>query len=123
MVRNWAPTSRAGSLSQQRREPLHPAVDGDMVDLDPALGEELFDVAVRQAEAQVPADREHDHLGWEAEAGKGGPRDWREARAVGSHAASLAAATPAQPTQQSHLKVFSDTSGLDQGCYQAGCHP
>jgi hypothetical protein len=44
-------------LGQQRREPQHPPVDGDVVDLDTALGEELFDVAVRQAEAQVPADR------------------------------------------------------------------
>jgi hypothetical protein len=100
MVRNWAPTSRAGSLSQQRREPLHPAVDGDMVDLDPALGEELFDVAVRQAEAQVPADREHDHLGWEAEAGKGGPRSRSRARAAGSHTGSLAARTRSLRMQQ-----------------------
>jgi hypothetical protein len=44
-----------------------------VVDLDPALGEELLAVAVGQAEAQVPADREHNHVGWEAEAGKGGP--------------------------------------------------
>jgi hypothetical protein len=29
----------AGSLGQQRREPLHPPVDGDVVDLDTALGE------------------------------------------------------------------------------------
>ena len=32
----------------------HP-VDGDVVDLDPALGEQFFEVAVGQAEAQVPA--------------------------------------------------------------------
>jgi hypothetical protein len=32
-----------GSLSQQRREPLDPPVDADVVDLDPALGEQLFD--------------------------------------------------------------------------------
>jgi hypothetical protein len=37
-------------------EPHHPAVDGDVVDLDATLGEQLLDVAVRQAEAQVPAD-------------------------------------------------------------------
>ena len=29
----------AGSLSQQRCEPLHPAVDRNVVDFDPALGE------------------------------------------------------------------------------------
>jgi len=34
--------------------PRHcPPVDGDMVDLDAALGEQRFDVAVEQAEAQV----------------------------------------------------------------------
>jgi hypothetical protein len=37
-----------------------------VVDLDTALGEEFLDVAVGQAEAQVPADRQHDHLRWEA---------------------------------------------------------
>jgi hypothetical protein len=44
------------------------------IDLDAALGEEFFDVAVGQAKGQVPADREHNHLGWEAEAGEGGAR-------------------------------------------------
>jgi hypothetical protein len=29
----------AGSLCQQRREPLHPSVDGDVVDLDPAFSQ------------------------------------------------------------------------------------
>jgi hypothetical protein len=33
-------------LSQQGRKSLHPAVDGDVVDLDAALDQELFDVAV-----------------------------------------------------------------------------
>jgi hypothetical protein len=31
--------ARAGSLGQQACEPLHPSVDGDVVDLDAALGE------------------------------------------------------------------------------------
>jgi hypothetical protein len=31
-----------GSLGQQGREPLHPRVDGDMVDLDTTLGERLL---------------------------------------------------------------------------------
>jgi hypothetical protein len=34
-----------------------------VVDLDTALGEELFDVAVGQAEALVPADRNDDDVG------------------------------------------------------------
>jgi hypothetical protein len=40
-----------GSLGEQRREPLHPPVDGDVVGLDPAFGEQLLDVAIRQREA------------------------------------------------------------------------
>jgi hypothetical protein len=34
-----------------------------VVDLDPALGEEFFDVPVGEAEAQIPADRQGDDLG------------------------------------------------------------
>lgn len=55
--------------------PLDPAVDGDVVNLDAAFGEQLFDVAVPQAEAQVPTDGQDDHVGWEAEPSEGGPRD------------------------------------------------
>jgi hypothetical protein len=62
-----------GSLGQQGREPLHPAVDGDVVDLDAPFGEQLLDVAVGQPEAQVPTDGQHDDIGREAEAGEGGP--------------------------------------------------
>jgi len=35
-----------GGVSQQWREPLHPAVDGDMVDLDATLSQEFLDVAI-----------------------------------------------------------------------------
>ena len=54
------------------------------IDLDAALGEEFFDVAVGQAKAQVPADREHHHLGWEAKPAKveRGGIDWRDERVV-----------------------------------------
>ncbi len=61
-----------GGVDQQRREPLSPAVDSDVVDLDAALGEQLLHVAVGEAEAQVPADGEDDDVGWEAEPGEGG---------------------------------------------------
>jgi hypothetical protein len=44
-----------------------------VVDLDPALGEQFLDIAIGQAEAQVPADGQHNHIGWEPEAGEGGP--------------------------------------------------
>ena len=36
----------------------------------PRSGQQLLDIAVGQAEAQIPADRQHDHIGWEAEAAK-----------------------------------------------------
>ena len=47
--------ARLGGVGQQRREAHHPPVDGYVVDLDTALGEQRLDVAVGQPEAQVPA--------------------------------------------------------------------
>ncbi len=64
-------SARTCSVSQQRRKQQHPPVDGDVVDLHAALGKQLFDIAIGQAEAQVPAHRQHDDVGWEAEAGEG----------------------------------------------------
>jgi hypothetical protein len=58
-------------VGQQRREPQHPPVDRDVVDHDATLGQEFLEVAVGRAEAQVLADRQHNHIGWEAEAGEG----------------------------------------------------
>jgi hypothetical protein len=59
-----------------------------VVDLDATLGEQLFDVALRQPEAQVPTDSQDDHLGREPEAGEGRLRDGSRAR-PGSHASSV----------------------------------
>jgi hypothetical protein len=42
-----------------------------MVDLDPAFGEQLLDVPVGQAEAQVPPHRQDDHVGREPEPEEG----------------------------------------------------
>jgi hypothetical protein len=67
--------ARSGGLGQQRHKPLHPPVDADVVHLDAAPGQQLLDVAVGQAEPQVPAHRDDDHVGWEAEPGEGGPRE------------------------------------------------
>ena len=64
-----------GGLGQQRRKPQHPAVDGDVVDLDATFGQQLLNVAVRQRETQIPTHRQHDHVGWEAEAGERSPYD------------------------------------------------
>jgi hypothetical protein len=38
----------SGGVGEQWGEPVHPAIDGDMVDLDAAFGEQLLDVAVGQ---------------------------------------------------------------------------
>jgi hypothetical protein len=59
-----------GGTGQQRSEPVHPAVDRDVIDLDAAFGEQLLDVAVGQAVAQVPPHCYHDHLGREPEPGE-----------------------------------------------------
>ena len=78
-VTDGMPTRPSG-VGQQRRE-QHPAVDRDVVDLDPALGQQLLDVAVGQAEAQLPADREDDDIEWEAKPAKAdrvaAGRGWR----------------------------------------------
>jgi hypothetical protein len=54
--------SSSRRLGELRREALDPAVDRDVVDLDPALGQQLFDVPIREAEPEVPADRQGDDL-------------------------------------------------------------
>ena len=74
----------ASSLGQQRREAQHPPVDSDVVNLNAAFDQELLDVAVGQAEAQVPADREHNYIGWgsgsrrrpSAQGSTGGTGEW-----------------------------------------------
>jgi hypothetical protein len=63
--------SSSGRLGELRRKALNPPVHRDVVDLDAALGEELFDVPVGEAEARVPADRQGDDLGREAVPGEG----------------------------------------------------
>jgi hypothetical protein len=59
--------ARSCRVDQQRREALHPSKQGDVIDIDAALREELFEIAVRQPETEIPPDRQHDHLWWEAE--------------------------------------------------------
>ena len=63
--------SSSGRLRELRCKALDPPVDADVVHLDPALGKELLDVPVGEAEAQVPADRQGDDLGREPVAGEG----------------------------------------------------
>ena len=49
---------------------LHPPIDRDVVDIDPAFGKEFCHVAVGQPVAQVPAHRQQDHIGREPVAGE-----------------------------------------------------
>jgi hypothetical protein len=55
-------------VDQRRCEALHPPVQGDVIDVAAALGEELLEVSVRQAKSEIPTHRQHDHLGREPEA-------------------------------------------------------
>jgi hypothetical protein len=65
---------KPGGVGQHRCEALHPPVDGDVVDLDAAFGEQFLDVTVGESVAQVPANRDHDHVGWEPKDGERRPR-------------------------------------------------
>ena len=60
--------ARSRRVDQQWREALHPPKQGDVINVDAALGEEFFEVAVRQPKAEIPANRQHDHFWREPEA-------------------------------------------------------
>jgi hypothetical protein len=45
-VSGSVPTRPGGGVGEQRGEPLHPPVDGDVVDVDAALGQQLLDVSI-----------------------------------------------------------------------------
>jgi hypothetical protein len=59
-----------GRIGQKRCEVLHPAKDRHVVDLNAALQQKIFDVAVGQAVPQVSAHRDHDNLRREPEPGE-----------------------------------------------------
>src|SRR5436305_131245 len=63
-----------GGVDKQGREPLHPAIDGHVIYLDTAFGEQLFHISVRESIAQVPTHRHHDHLRREPETREPGLR-------------------------------------------------
>ena len=93
------PPVARGVAAQSRRldehggKPLHPAVDGDVVDGDAPLGQQLLDVPVGQSVPQVPADRDRDHVRREPE-----PSEHR-GHAISGHKTSLPTAHD-RPTQQ-----------------------
>jgi hypothetical protein len=79
----------ASGVGLQRCESLHPPVHRDVVDLDTALGQQLLHVPVGQAVAQVPADRDRDHLQREPEPGKRRPIDVGTGGSASTHPLSL----------------------------------
>src|SRR5918997_1002746 len=72
-------------VDQQWGEPLHPAVDGDMINRDATLSQQLLHIAVRETITQVPAHRDHDHISWKSEPSKArGNKDRRRLASSGS---------------------------------------
>jgi hypothetical protein len=70
----WSSSSRGecrwNSVGEQRREPLHPAEHGDVIDLHAALEQQLLHVPIREVEAWIPAHCDDDDLGREPEPGE-----------------------------------------------------
>ena len=60
-----------------------------MIDLDTALGQQLLDIAIREAVAKVPAHREDDDLPRETEALEGRTRDRGYRTTTRPHAATM----------------------------------
>jgi hypothetical protein len=67
----WIMPGEAGRVSQQRREPLHPPMRGDVIDVDAALGQQLLYVPEGQSIAKMPAHRQYDRFGREPGPGEG----------------------------------------------------
>ena len=57
------------SLSEERKEALHPPIDRALVNEDAALGQPLADFGVTEPLTHVPADRQRDDV-----VGEGTPR-------------------------------------------------
>ncbi len=76
-------------------------MDGDVVDFDPALCEELFYVSIRQSISEIPAHGEHDDFGWEPVAGEGGTIHSGRLLMAMNHLITLAEGSIDASTQQS----------------------
>src|SRR5262249_10475074 len=61
-----AQTGADGGVRRRRAELATPQPNGLVADLDTSLGEQLFDVAMAQVEAEVQPDGVADYLGREA---------------------------------------------------------
>jgi hypothetical protein len=72
-------------LHEARREAPDPAIDRGVVDLDASLRQELLDVSVGEAEAEIPPQGQCDDLGREAEAGEARVGQSGRTRSVEAH--------------------------------------
>ncbi len=76
----------AGSrrVDQQRGVPLHPPPHAHVIDGEATLGQQFFDVSAGEPVAQVPANRERDHIRREAKPREAGSQCWhrRERRRI-----------------------------------------
>src|SRR5947209_2878557 len=59
-----------------------PPIHRDMIDSDPAFGQQLFNVSVRQCVPEIPADCHDDHIRREPESRERGPRRTYPTRAT-----------------------------------------
>jgi Mg2+ and Co2+ transporter CorA len=64
----------------------------------------------RTGKSGIPAHRQHDHIGWESEAGVSRYRDWRGVRATGLSLAVSPFGRGRSPTQQSPVGCLGATS-------------
>ena len=112
---------RPGRVDQQGCEPLHPPIEGDVVDLDATLGEKLFEVPVGQPVPELPAHRQQDHLGRESESSEARGHPHRRPRAASAlHRATLTATVrcvnatvPSDLLGQTRVSLGSSHSGPD----------
>jgi hypothetical protein len=58
---------RSGRINQLGGESLDPPIQGDVIDVEAALGEELLQIPVREAAPPVAAHREQNHIRREPE--------------------------------------------------------
>jgi hypothetical protein len=66
----------------------HPPEHGHVIDVDATLGQQFFNISIREPVAQVPSNSEHDHIRWRAEPREAGPQCWHSTRAT-THRPSL----------------------------------
>ena len=71
-----------GRINQQQGEPLHPPIHAHVIDGDATLSQQLYNVAVGEPVAQVPANRNRDHIRREAKPREAGPQCWHSTRAT-----------------------------------------